>query len=484
MNASPDMQQGMMADAARQAAIDAAYRGKLANDRRLNPTGTSGHVNPMDAARRALESNWIAQGNAGLGMADQITRNSTTGLNYNHPSYYKPNSITTPKGTPNKAILALEAARARVEGNPHGQSLGKTSYDLDPALANSGPNNPLLAIEAQIQALAGKPDIPGQWISPYSQDYLNQLGDRLGQAGSTAQQAFEAEKNDIAANYQGGIDQRNQMQGGLTAALQANGQNIGVDYAKSQGGQQASQDMAYLSQVANVNRASDLSTNDKLGAIANQTGSNLGMQAREGLLTPKQWQEGRSGLSAGDQLLADFLRGKYQNEFGAQQAEKDRLAAEASQKGMLGGFTDFAKTMTGSGSEQFQQNWPDLVQGLAGIQDPQTADEASRIWDIAGDPTAAVKYLQTDYKEANPELFKTLVAPTYMGGGNTQQQQQNNLRHWEVAKANYTYQLNQQKQQQALYKYLLDFFNAYNPNRTGVNTGRTVTNATQEKYST
>ena len=458
MNASPALQPGMMADAARQAAIDAAYRPSLPNNRQLHPTGTSSHMPPGGYPH--------PNPSTGGGLAT-----FTSGLR------------NTRVGTPNKAVLALEAARARIENTPHGQSIGKTSYDLDPSLANSGPNDPLSAIEAQIQALAGKPDIPGQWISPYSQDYLNQLGDRLGQAGGAAQQAFGDAKNEIAANYQGGIDQRNQLQGGLTAALQGNGQNIGVDYAKSQGGQQAGQDMAYLSQVADVNRASDLSTNDKLGVIANQTGSNLGMQAREGLLTPKQWQGPQSGLTAGDNLMADFLRGKYQDIFGAQQADKANLASQASQKDMLGGFTDYAKTLTGSGSEQFQQNWPDLVQGLSGIQDPRTADEANNIWNMTGDPAAAVKYLSTDYKDANPDLFKTLVAPTYMGGGNTPQQQQNNTKHYQQAVANYTDQLAQQKQSQALYKYLLDFFNAYNPNRTGVNTGRTVTNATQEKYS-
>lgn len=457
----------------------------------LSPIGTNqaalDNKRRLEILRKALEQNWIAQGNAGLGQADAITRNANTGMDYNHPGYFAEQQRQTQRpaqiGTPNQAIINLERARAEIESRKHGQSIGQSSYDLDPSLANSGPNNPLIDIERRIAALAGKPDIPGHWESQYSQDYLNQLGDRLGQAGGAAQQAFVDAKNDIATNYQQGIDQRTAMQGGLTAALQGNGQNIGVDYAKSLGGQQAGQDVAYLSQVAETNKASDLSTNDKLGVVANQFGSNLGMQAREGLLTPKQWIDAQSGLSSGDRLMADFLQSQYQNEFGAQQAEKDRLAELALSKSTAGGFADFAKSLTNSGNEQFQQNWPDLVQGLAGIKDPRTADEASRIWDIAGDPSAAVKYLQTDYRTDNPELFKTLTPPTFMGGAGNQQQQQNTLRHYQQAIENYNNDTATQKQEQALYKYLLDFFNAYNPNRTGVNTGRTVTNATQEKYT-
>jgi len=449
-NASPALQSGMMADAAKQAALDAAYRPRLPNNRRLHPTGTSSHMPPGGYPKPP-------------DLHDSFHTNARGG------------GLSMRDASNNQLQTYLDFLKDRHQTAVDDGSLAQAQSQIQTA----NTPDPLTDIESRIAALAGKPDIPGHWESPYSQDYLNQLGDRLGQAGGAAQQAFGEAKNQIAADYQGGIDQRNKIQGGLTAALQGNGQNIGVDYAKSLGGQQAGQDMAYLSQIAETNKASDLATNDKLGVIANQTGSNLGMQAREGLLTPKEWINAQSGLSGGDSLMADFLMNKYNQTVDSQQADRAATASGAS-------LADFAKTLTGTADENIKQNYPDVVQGLSGITDQKTLDEANRIWNITGDPAEAVKYLETTWKTSeHPNLSKMLTKPTRgrPGGSTSQSANQYALDQYHKSMADYTANSGGQAEQQAMFQYLLNFFNQYNPNRTPVITGRTTSNSSSDKFT-
>lgn len=439
--------------------------------------------------RAALEENWRAQGNAGINSPMAVGPNA-----YNPSPQTSLNQALGQSSIPGGNLATLmDAQKNKARNDAYYKNLGELNTREDTLRMarevarrnNPAPRpDPLSDIEARLMALASKPDIPGHWESAYSQDYLNQLGGRLTGAGAAAQQQFADAKNEIGANYQTGIDQRAAMQGGLVNALQGAGQNIGVDYAASQQGQQAANDMAYLSQVAELNKANDLSTNDRLGLSAMQFGQNLGSQAREGLLTPKQWIDAQSGLTAGDRLMADFLMNKYNRELDAKDLAAKLAADKQSNAALMGGFTDFARSLTNTADQDQLQNYPDLVQGLAGIQDRRTADEASRIWDITGDPAAAVNYLQTTFKtEDMPDLFKTLTPPTWMPGGGNIQQEQNRLRNYQTTLANYNDDVAQQKQNQAMWQYLLDFFNRYNPNRTAVTTKNSMSNSSSEKLS-
>lgn len=500
-NGYPNSQDYQNANAA--AAADANYKVGGHPD----SVGTQGHgvqQSNLDKLRAALEGSWAAQGNAGLNLPMGVgTQRHFPGAN-TYPQQQQANlnqalgQSSIPGGNLTSVIDAKRKAaddaanRRRGELNTREDTITKAREAYRASHPQGAPvSDPLSDIEAQIRALAGRPDIPGHWESAYSQDYLNQLGGRLAGAGSAAQQQFADAKNEIGANYQAGIDQRNAMQGGLVNQLQQNGQNIGVDYGASQQGQQAAQDRAYLSQVAETNKANDLTTNDRLGLLANQFGSNLGMQAREGLLTPKQWIDRQSGLSDGDRAMLGFLQDKYGQQFGAQQDALDRAASAKETSSMLGGFTDFARSLTNTADQDQVQNWPDLVQGLAGITDRRTADEASRIWNITGDPQSAVNYLETKYKEDNPDFFKTINKPVWMPSSaplgavgspayNASQQQ---IANYKRALQNYTDDSNQQKQNRAMWEYLLNFFNTYNPNRNPVTTANKMSNSSSEKLS-
>ena len=81
-----------------------------------------------------------------------------------------------------------------------------------------------------------------------------------------------------------------------------------------------------LSQMSGANQATDTSFMDKMGQMAALSGSNLGMQAKEGLLTPKQFVGRQSGLTAGQQALLGFLGSKYSGAESMQQLAA-RIAA-------------------------------------------------------------------------------------------------------------------------------------------------------------
>jgi len=458
-NASPRLREDMEGDAVRQAAIDAGYSN-------YGAVGTGSHMPPGGYPQTSYEFK-PPVGTSRHALPTSLYRQAVgTSRHFPGPDAYNVD--------PNAKARDVALNTRRGELNTLEDRLG-AAREASRARSMSTPVDPLTDIESKIAALAGKPDIPGQWISPYSQDYLNQLGDRLGQAGGAAQQAFGEAKNQIAADYQGGIDQRTQSQGALTAALQGNGQNIGVDYAKSLGGQQAAQDMNYLSQVANVNQASDLATNDKLGVIANQTGSNLGMQAREGLLTPKQWQEGRSGLSGGDNLMADFLMNKYNQELGTRSEDKRLAADAANSKASAGSLSDmFKSSLTEKADENYSQSYPDLVQAMGRITDPGMRDEVDRIWGSNSDPSSAVGYLQSKYLEENPNIFGKIALPPASGGHNPATQRN--------VYAMFAQKQAEQQAQQQQYQTLLEFFKRFDPKYTGTRTGVSTSNSSTTKY--
>lgn len=263
-------------------------------------------------------------------------------------------------------------------------------------------------IEAQIMALANQPDIPGHWISPYSQEYLNQLGDRLGQTGSEAQAAFNAAKQDIIDNYARGVTNRAQAEGGIFNKLAANAQNIGVDYAKGSLGQEAVADSNYLNQAAQQNQATDLSFNDKLGSMAAMLGQTLGMQAREGLLTPKQWVGPQSGLDAGEQAQLAFLQNKWNRLLDKEEA--DAAAAAESED-----LSKYLTQLTRQGEERSLQTNPLVPETFANISDPRLKDAAQSLYDSAGgNPVDALKLAQERLAEATKVRNSY---PRYGGGG-------------------------------------------------------------------
>jgi hypothetical protein len=371
------------------------------------------------------------------------------------------------------AYGADAAAKARDdELNRRRGELNTLPERLEAARLAARANAPVPSTTA---ALAGKPDVPGHWESPYSQDYLNQLGDRLSQAGGAAQQAFNAAKIDVANNYAMGTQQRHNTLEGVNADLQGNAANIGVDYADSAQAKQARTDRDFLTQMTDTNRASDMSTNDKLGVIANQFGSNLGAQAREGLLTPKTWVEGRDGLSGGDKLMADFLMNKYNQELGTRELDKRLAADAASQKATTGSFADmFKQTLDQNASEESKQNYPDLVRALGQIQDTGMRDEIDRVYGLSGDPEAAINYLYGDYLTENPNIFGNLQLPAITGGRNPASQAK--------ALSNYTAAKAEQEEQQRRYQAIVEFFKNFSPDYTGTRTQIGTSNKSNIQY--
>ena len=362
------------------------------------------------------------------------------------------------------SILKAEAARAIADANAERfqrNGPGGQSTDMDPDLRD------LADIEAEIRAIAGQPDIPGQWISPYSQAYLNSLGDRLGQAGSEAQAQFQAAIGDITQNYGSMTDARNSANTALVNELGGNAGNIGVNYAASQQGQQAATDADYLNQTAATNQATDTSFMTKLGEMAQFYGGNLAAQAREGLLTPKQWQGPQSGISAGESALLDFLQGKYNRELDEQDMARE-LAAAGSDSDLAG-----VPKITQTADEDMKQLYPDVPNAIMNYGKPGLRELLGEVWDESGgDPAVALQKIR-DRQESYPGSIgipPTGIMPrgasTTQGGGLNYADVQRHEREMEMAK----------------YAEMIEFFRKLSPTWTGVTTSRSLSDSSKATY--
>jgi len=373
--------------------------------RMTHPKLDPGNASPWNAQPNAypeqLHDSGIAQiianRNARMSVSNAIPNMNLT------PQAKRP---TGQIGTPNQTIMNLEAARAKVDANaakPGFGSPGKTSLQLDP---NLNASNPLADIEAQIRALAGTPDIPEHWISPYSQSYLNQLGDRLSQAGSEAQQQFQGAIGDVVNNYAQGNQVRDTTNAALANELQTSGGNIGINYAASNQGQQAKSDAEYLSQMSGANQATDTSFMSKMGEMAALSGNNLGFQAREGLLTPKQFVGREGGLSEGDSALLSFLGSKYGMEKDSQDLIT-KLAADAATKSATAAkipdFTKYMNQPTQSASTTTAQKNPLVPQAIEGITNPAMKAAAISVYNAAGsNPVQALADIEKQITDLGP----------------------------------------------------------------------------------
>lgn len=247
-----------------------------------------------------------------------------------------------------------------------------TLSELNQRLNGDDATDPLADLEAQIMKLATPVTTPDKWISPYSQDYLNQLGGRITEAGQSARDQLAAAKQDILNNYAMGLENRATENQGFTDELQSNAANIGVNYKDSTFGQRAATDSAFLDQMAQQNQATDLSYNDKLGGLFASIAANLGAAAREGLLTPKQFIPGSTELPAGAREQIDFLKEKYR-------MLMDQQAEEESG----GGLSDLLKITQGA-SETVDLKNQELVDLVASQSDPALRDYLQTVIDRGG----------------------------------------------------------------------------------------------------
>jgi hypothetical protein len=329
---------------------------------------------------------------------------------------------------------------------------------------------------SELQALFSKPDIPGQWISPYSQDYLNGLGDRLTQVGSDANNQYQSAIGDIVKQYSDSMAARD-VQGNTTMeALGRNLQNIGVANTGEVGTEYAANN-AHMDQVAGQNQATDTSFMTKLGQLASQLGSNLGMQAREGLLTPKQWQEGRSGMTDGDRLKASFLMDQMSGEQDYQR-----------ELSLMGADAENALQLQNSAEEQSLHKNPLVAEAFARLQGP-TKDRAQSIYDLAeGDPTAALKIIQQQINErvaGQPSAYNAPRVPSFMEAVRSPRALTDNVKSRlrnPMGPSN-NRQRAEVSQQNLLDAQLQELFRRLSPTYGGVPTSRSTTDKSTQKFS-
>jgi hypothetical protein len=251
--------------------------------------------------------------------------------------------------------------------NPLGPALAAKAEQLKSA------TDPLADLRAQLESILGKPDIPGQWISPYSQEYLNKVGDRLGQAGAEAQTAFGGLNDDLYNQAAQLLGQRQEANSQAQGQLGGNLANLGLDFNNTDLAKQWQGDAAYLDQVANQNLATQQGTNNVLGQLFSQQGAQLGDAAREGLLTPKQWVGPQSGMSDGDRMKASFLMDQINR-------MQDQEAASA----QAGLDSDLLRQITESASEQYKQTNPLFPELLAKVTNPAVRSALQSAYNTAG----------------------------------------------------------------------------------------------------
>jgi hypothetical protein len=288
-------------------------------------------------------------------------------------------------------LTASDKAKYTTQANKYVDSLiGMHNNALDAIktaqdqIKTANAPDPLAAIEAQIRGIAGTPDIPEHWVSPYSQAYLDQLGQRLGEAGSQAQTEFNAAKGDVVQNYAQGNQVRDTTNAALANELQGAGGNIGINYAQSNQGQKAASDAAYLSQMSGANQATDTSFMDKMGQMAALSGSNLGMQAKEGLLTPKQFVGRQSGLSSGQQALLNFLGSKYSGTESMKELQARIAAGQYAPNGTGAGSTLPGVPQIAQTADTSQTiNNPDFVAAFSQLAPGPTKDLIQQYYDSA-----------------------------------------------------------------------------------------------------
>lgn len=252
---------------------------------------------------------------------------------------------------------------------------------IPPAAPATPVGNPELdALRAEIFQLLNKPDIPGYWESPYSQEYLNELGARLGQAGLETQAGFNAANDQIAQIYADATSGRGQANQDFFGKLGSGLSNLGIDLQSTEAGQQAATDAAYLDKVSGQNLATDQAFGTKLGELFAQQGSHLGNQAIEGLLTPKTWVPPQSGITDADRIRAQFLMDDY---FARQNAANTQTEL------------DFLSNLNQAAEEKSLQLNPGYTEQLAGVSDPRLREAIMKVYDLSGgDIPAAIKMAQ------------------------------------------------------------------------------------------
>ncbi len=239
--------------------------------------------------------------------------------------------------------------------------------------APEAPIDPNADLMAQIMAIAGKPDIPGQWISPYSQDYLNQLGGRLTGAGEQASAGFGAANQELIDMYNASGAATNQISDTNQAGLGANLANLGLNYGDMEMSQQWDADQAQMNQVAGQNLATDQSFNTKLGGMFQQLGSHYGDMAREGILTPKQWVGPQSGISDGERMQVDMLKEQMNRNL-------DNMDYESA----LQMEQEMMNELNGSSTQEMEHINPLFSQTLGGIQDPAVKEATLSAYNMSG----------------------------------------------------------------------------------------------------
>lgn len=351
------------------------------------------------------------------------------------------NRRVTSRIDPNAANFVKTGAKSKPFNRPTnsgpgvGRALNSSSGKfLDiPTTPQSG-SDKLADIKSQLEALFNKPDIPGYWESPVSQGYLNQLGNQFNQAGTSAQVQLEAAKQEIIDNYANTGAQRANENQAFTNELVGGLQNLGINTGDSAMLDRAQTDAAYLDQVAAQNQATDTSFNTKLGENAALLGQQLAMMAREGLLHPKQWIPGQSGMSDGDRLRAQFLMDEYGT-------ERD-LASALLDDGV-----------TQEAEEDFVHKNPMFAESLGTIQDPALRDYIQTQYDAGGGniqdalknlsetgtipqnpfesllgnmPTTGVRFLDNAAGLPSPEMIQQAIQEKYnnevLGPWNKEQQ--------------------------------------------------------------
>lgn len=314
-------------------------------------------------------------------------------------------------------------------------------------MVGNKPNN----LALQIEQILNKPDIPGQWISPYSQDFLNQLGSRLNEAGVQTSQLYDEAGRLINENYDRTANQLKTAESPFMEQLAAGLQRLGGNMADSRTAQEYQANNALLSQAADLNRSNDLNFGEKLKASNQAAFEQLGLMAREGLLTPKQYVPPRSGLSPSDEFKVEFLKKQLY----------DQLDASTT--------LDTERKLREQASEEALQLNPSVPPAISRIDDPRLRDAASSAYDSAGgDILKVLENLSNyEYPSVPPARMGQMPADTPLSG----------ILRYQTRARESGEDAAKVREQMALNQQLIELFRALSPTWGGQTTQRTVSNS-------
>lgn len=439
----------------------------LNNQQYWNPPQTQ----TPDPVREAMLSRYRGTSTIPTGNT-QTPSTVSTGM----PKGRGSNFTRTPTpAAPSHARLALETAMSRRANEmPAPRSNSYQSGELAMSRnANSNPGVPGVSqiqapvdpnegLMAQMLSLMNQPDIPGQWISPYSQEYLNQLGGKLAGAGEQANASFGAANQEILDNYAASGAATNQISDANQADIGANLANLGLNYGNMEMSQQWDADQAQMNQVAAQNQATDQSYNTKMGSLFQNLGSHYGDMAREGILTPKQWVGPQSGISEGERMQVDFLKEQYNRNL-------DNLDYESQMKMEQ----EMMNELNGTSTQEMEHINPLFSQTLGSIQDPQVKEAVLTAYNLAGGDIPKALQLVTERQQQNkPGMSNKALAQgarpvvrDLAGGGNVFQSMAKMLGNANAGNR-------AKSQQDAIDQQVLQYLMGISPTITGVPTLR------------